>query len=346
MFIVACIFTVILVFLLRPLAFRFDLLDHPGGRRSHRTPAQLTGGLAIFLSLMFVVLIDYPLLPTGLSNFIPAFFSILLIGLIDDCMELRYSLAILLQFIVALFVIFLSHLGVDHIGSLFGLGDIHTSYLKVPFTLISIVGVINAFNMIDGKDGLAGSLALVSLGWFALLGVLVNDYLVVFTSQILIAALIGFLLFNLRTALHSNAQVFLGSAGSMTLGLLMAWLSIKLSGNLTSKVSPITCVWIIGIPLMDMARVMLVRVKKELSPFTADRTHLHHLLDDIGYSSGQVLFIIVSASVLMGGVGVLAWVMHVPDFVMFSFFIFLLAIYVFGLGPRMESALDAIKLQS
>ena len=119
---------------------------------------------------------------------------------------------------------------------------------------------------------------------------------------VLMGIIVGFLFFNMRTPWRSRANIFMGNAGSMSLGLLITWLAVQLSGKIDSEVSPIISVWVIGMPLMDMARVMIKRISEGKSPFVADHSHVHHMLSSVGYSVGQVVFIKSAMSFMVSGV--------------------------------------------
>ncbi|MEK9939924.1 MAG: MraY family glycosyltransferase, partial [Methylotenera sp.] len=222
---------------------------------------------------------------------------------------------------------------VQWLGNLFGFGPIYTSWLAPLFTLICVLGVINAINMVDGMDGLAGALMLVSVGWFIVLCVLSNRPVLLQMLLVLVGIIIGFLVFNMRSPWRRVANIFMGNAGSMSLGLLITWLAVQLSGKINNEVSPIISVWVIGMPLMDMARVMIKRMREGKSPFVGDHSHVHHMLSSVGYSVEQVVLIKSVLSFLIGGIGVLGWYLKLPDWLMFYGFLLVLAAYFYLTGP-------------
>ena len=150
--------------------------------------------------------------------------------------------------------------------------------LAIPFTVFVTVGVINSINMSDGLDGLCGNLTMVSLlglGTAAALWSNSGDFRLI---NMLSAAVAGFLLFNQRTIWRTRALVFLGDAGSMLLGFVLAWFTIEICQAPIAAISPAAALWFVAVPVMDTVGVMLRRLLAGLSPFHADSQHLHHLL--------------------------------------------------------------------
>ena len=195
-----------------------------------------------------------------------------------------------------------------------------------------MLGVINAINMADGVDGLAGFLVLIITGWFAVLTCVSGQLMLYQMLLVLAGVVLGFLVFNMRSPWNKQASIFMGNAGSMSLGLLVTWFAVELSGKFSSPVSPITAVWVIALPLMDMSRVMFGRIRQGKSPFVGDHMHIHHMLSSVGYSVSEVVMIKGFICFTLGGIGVLAWYLAVPDWVMFYAFILLLIVYFYLSG--------------
>ena len=145
---------------------------------------------------------------------------------------------------------------------------------------------------------------------------------------VLAGAVCGFLSFNLRSPWRNRALVFMGDTGGLLLGLFLAWYSIRLAGADASRIRPITSVWILAVPLLDMGAVMFLRMLQKKSPFAADRQHLHYILIDIGFSVGQVVGMMGVASVATSALALLAEAHGVPEYVMFAAFVGLLLGYL------------------
>lgn len=323
----------LLVLLLRPIGERFGLYDIPQGRKHHARPVLVVGGVAMILAFKICLPFIQPN-HYNISYLLLALLFLTVVGLIDDLYRLSSKKLFLAQIIAALIIIYGGDgVVVQWLGNLFGFGPIYTSWLAPLFTLICVLGVINAINMVDGMDGLAGALMLVSVGWFIVLCVLSNRPVLLQMLLVLVGIIIGFLVFNMRSPWRRVANIFMGNAGSMSLGLLITWLAVQLSGKINNEVSPIISVWVIGMPLMDMARVMIKRMREGKSPFVGDHSHVHHMLSSVGYSVEQVVLIKSVLSFLMGGIGVLGWYLKMPDWLMFYGFLVVLAVYFYLTGP-------------
>jgi UDP-GlcNAc:undecaprenyl-phosphate GlcNAc-1-phosphate transferase len=195
-------------------------------------------------------------------------------------------------------------------------------------TVFAVLGVINAMNMIDGADGLASGLALIALLAFA--AILSADAGLGGTLlPALVAAVAGFMVFSLRTPWRKRASVFIGDAGSMLLGFALAWYAVDLA-SVRDAMTPITAVWILAIPLMDTVSLMVRRMLKGVSPFAADREHLHHILQRVGFTHGQTVAILLGISLLLSAIGVAGWRLGVPEYAMFYAFMALFALYLYG----------------
>jgi len=325
-FFLSCSLVVLFILLGMPLARRFGLVDVPNERKQHDLPTPLIGGLAIVLSLL--ICLSVPQLNNTVSHGVLVPMGLmLLLGLIDDYYTLKPRYLLLLQAAIALIMLKLSGVTVTHLGDLLGHGNIHTGSLSTLITIISLVGMINAINMADGLDGLAGGLISLCFAWFALICYFTMQTDLMHIAIAVVGALVGFLIFNMRTPLQARAKIFLGNAGTMSLGLLITWFSITLTQNQIKPISPIIAVWIIGLPLMDMGRVIIFRILSGKSPLIADRSHLHYILINKGLSHGQAVSTKLAISSLFGATALIAWWYCVSDALMFFAFMIILALY-------------------
>ena len=293
------------------------LIDHPGGRRLHVAPVPLVGGLAIAIGLLLAFAWRGTAQPAPLALLVAACI-ILAGGVLDDRIELTARVKLAIQIVAASALVELGGVLLLHVGALFspavqGLGVA----LIAPFTILGIVGVMNAMNMIDGADGLAGGITLGALLWFglaaALAGLPAHASLVALAG----AAVAAYLLFNVWPPLARKYKVFLGDAGSLLIGLLLAWIAIELAMAPFPAVKPVTAVWILAVPICDSVSVMVRRMLKRRSPFRPDREHFHHLLQAAGYSSGQAVALMVAISFALGGLALFAERVGVPEYAMF-----------------------------
>jgi len=321
----------VLVLALISPARHYGLVDHPGGRRQHAAVTPLVGGLAIFLAFLLANGLAGGI-PGGSWSLLAAMAITVAVGVADDMHEIGHRSKFFAQIIAALVVVSGTSIHVLHFGDLLGFGDIELGKWAYLVTALAIIGLMNAINMIDGVDGLAGVVVLLPLLMFAWVAVDSGDARLGVEILILAGAIAGFLVFNLRSPWRSRALVFMGDTGGMLLGLLLAWFSMKLAGSKHSPINPITAVWILAVPLLDMGSVMLLRMSQHKSPFHADRQHMHHVLLDAGYSASQVVAVMAGASLLCGTIGLQAQRAGVPEPLLLFVFLGLWAGYLLALA--------------
>ena len=283
-----------------PLARRLGLVDHPGGRKDHQGSIPVIGGLVIFLALALSYFGFENSMSVQSMTFVACAGLMVLVGQLDDIYDLHWSWRIAAQTLAALAMIFIAGLEADNLQDVFGFAGANVGWLAVPFTVFIVVGVINALNMADGVDGLAGTLSLVSLGLFTCFALYSGDALQAERLLALCAALLGFLLWNHRLPWQPRAKVFLGNGGSMLLGFIIAWTSVRLTQNAAHPVSPVLGPWTLALPLIDCVTLMFRRWRQGKSPFAADRHHMHHMLLDAGLRPTVVVLVLGGASLLLG----------------------------------------------
>lgn len=323
---VAFISSASLVLFLRRVALRVGLVDAPGGRKQHEGKIPLVGGLAMFSGFAFgVLLLAEPL--TSYRSLIAAMALLVIIGTVDDLSGLSPFSKFIWQALAALLMTSWGGVGIVQLGDLLGMGQVQLGSWTIPFTVVCVVGVINAINMSDGLDGLAGGIALIAVGCMAVAAIMAAQ---VTTARVLIVfacAIAAFLVFNLRSPWRRRALVFMGDAGSMMLGFVLTWFAVQLTQGEKPVLSPIIAVWLLGLPLLDMGSVLLRRVVRGRTPFSADREHIHHILLRAGYSIGQTVAILLALAAVLAVAGLSAWALNVPDAVMFYAFLTLFGFY-------------------
>lgn len=280
---VAFALTTVMLWLLQPLAVRLNLLDHPNGdRKDHAHPTPVTGGIAILAGCMTAYFVVQTSTPTLLA-FSAAAVLLVAVGVYDDLRDLRWYWRILSQAAAALLMIHWGGVRVEQIGPALGLGELSLGWLSVPFTVFATIGIINAMNMIDGADGMAGSLGLAALLMLAAAALYAGNALLASRLSVLCGALAAFLAWNVRLPWRPRAKVFLGNAGSALLGLVIAWVSFRLTQNDGHPVNPVLALWLLPIPVMDCLVLIVRRLQEGRSPFSAGRDHIHHLMQDAGF---------------------------------------------------------------
>ena len=331
--------TLLTLILLAKVAPTLGLVDRPGPRKHHNGDVPLVGGIAIFISFILgsliwhnspgesLISIDNHALPT----LITASGILVFVGVLDDRYKLHVSIKILSEIIVALVVIEGLELNLRNLGALSG-GESITlpTYIGYPFTIIAIFGLINAFNMLDGIDGLLPSLVLITL-----LSVhLFTQTRPQLVTLLIAPSLLAFLVSNMSSSVYIP-KTFLGDAGSRLLGFIVACLLISASsgqvGN-SKLLLPVTALYLVALPLYDMTFIVIRRIIKSGSPFEPDRSHIHHLIQNMGFSDKKTLFIIL---VLGSGpplIGLILNAFNVREVFQFTLFLsgFLLYSYITG----------------
>jgi UDP-GlcNAc:undecaprenyl-phosphate GlcNAc-1-phosphate transferase len=306
-----------LISCLHRLAPRFGLMDVPSDRKQHEQTVPVVGGIAIFVAFALSILLGPPF-DGKLVPFFGGMTLLVALGVVDDRRGM-YARTKLLGQIAAVLIMIVPDQAttVAHLGNLLGQGDIALAGAAVPLTVLFMVASINAFNMIDGLDGAAGGIAGVGLLWLAAVAALEKRMELMTLALTLACAICGFLVFNLRHRWRSRAEVFLGDAGSMMIGAVLAFLAVRLSQGPEGNVAaPAAMLWTVALPGIDMASVILRRIVRRKSPFAADRTHLHHVLLDCSFSPRSAAFILIALAFLLGGCGLIGFALAIPDYVM------------------------------
>lgn len=279
--------TTALCLALIPLARKIGLVDIPGGRKVHQEVTPLTGGPA--LAITFVVVL---MLFTTAEPFLQALAMgsalMFLVGLVDDLRRLSALIRFVVQVAACAVMVAWAGIHLEDFGQLFTGHILELGPLAVLITIFAALGVINSFNMIDGMDGLAGSIFLVAIAGMALFAGLAlqqKTFLIMLTC---FAAVLGFVLLNARFPWNDKARVFLGDSGSMLLGFILAWSFIALGSDVNEggarAFMPITAVWLFAVPLLDTSTQIWRRWRAGASALQADQYHLHHAFLRAGFS--------------------------------------------------------------
>ena len=297
-------------------ASKLKLFDQPDNDRKVHTDAKpLVGGLGIVAGVMVTMLLFFPVV-----KYISLMFSILLIlgiGVLDDRYDISFKLRFLAQ--IAATAITMSYFRGMHLnsfGNLFGFGPLETGMLMIPVTIFCVLGVINAMNMIDGLDGLAGTISLIAFSGFAYLAWLNDMPSFTLLGLTFAGALASFLKFN-----WYPSKLFMGDAGSMTLGFVLAFFSIEITQHPNGMVPPVAALLVLAVPVTDTLVVMARRVMRKKSPFEPDKTHMHHMLHKMGFGHDGVTIIMGSLSIFFTALAIISTVLMVPDYIVFGFYL-------------------------
>ena len=310
--------TLLALLVLLPLAPRWRLMDHPGGRKDHLGTTPVVGGISI--ALVFIAALFY-VQPNAWWVAAMSVSTLLILGVIDDIRDLKPSSKLLAQAGVVLLMYYLADMRLTTVGNLVGFGPIGTWFLAPVITVFAVIGVINAINMADGIDGHAGFISLIAFSAYAYVAresALWDQYKLLL---VLVGSVSAFLVLNARAPWLKHAKTFLGDAGSMVLGFIIAWFAVDLTHGTGRTFSPIGALWVVGIPLCDCVSLMIRRRLGGGHIFAADRQHLHHYLLARGLSVAQATMATAAASLVCATIALVGWKMHVSESAMFAGFI-------------------------
>ena len=266
------------------------LFDEPDERKVHKNVIPTLGGLGIFAGFIIATLMGVPSgITSELQYFAAATTVIFFLGIKDDILILSASKKFIGQLIAAGIIIKFGGVQITNMHGFLGVYEIHR-IASIVFTIFTIIVITNSFNLIDGVDGLAGSLGLLTTLIFGSYFFYAGQLTYAVMAFALAGSIIGFLIYN-----FSPAKIFMGDTGSLLIGLINSILVIKfinVAGNTSSNIpleaAPAIGFSILMIPLFDTLRVFGLRILDRRSPFSPDRTHVHHFLLDLGFSHRMI----------------------------------------------------------
>ena len=301
------------------IARRAGLVDHPGGRKQHDGAIPLIGGLVIIPVFFSVGVFSGLMSASEYGALMMGAALLLLTGLYDDRYQINPKLKFAVQIIAAIIIMQFGGARIVTLGDLFGLGEIELYYMEEIFTVFCIVLLVNAVNLMDGLDGLAGGKCAIMFGGLLVACVAAGAWSLVLLLAVLIAAICGFLVYNMRHPWRAKASIFMGDAGALALGLILAWFTIHLAqdGGVSSEaaiIAPISAAWIIGLCVMDAVAQFIRRILNGQHPFYADRGHFHHHIVDAGISPARASMIVFAVTAMFAFIGILPlyWALPLP----------------------------------
>lgn len=270
------------------------LFDAPDARKLHNVPIPSLGGLGIFAGITVSILLSIPFAHAPeLQYFMASALVIFFLGMKDDILVLTPIKKLLGQFIAAFIIMQKGGIKIDSMYGVLGFQQIPEA-MSVTLTLFTIIVIVNSFNLIDGVDGLAATVGIVTTSVFGTYFYNAGELPYALLAFITTGSLLGFLIFN-----HAPARIFMGDTGSLLLGLVNATLVVhfissagKSDAPLFLDASPAIGFAILMVPLFDTMRVFSLRILARRSPFAPDKNHIHHLLLDLGFSHASVTYIL------------------------------------------------------
>lgn len=297
----------------------------------------MIGGLAIYLVLLSAALVSE--VPSTVEWVISSTTIIVIIGALDDVFCLGVRIRLVAQIGAATTLMIGSSIWIKTLGPEFGVVNNTLDYLGPPLTILAIVSLTNAYNLIDGIDGLAAGQVLVSLGTIGTV-LLVTHGAIAQANWFLLFVTTVFSFWLINLSLTPIAKVFLGDAGSLLIGFVLGWTLIFYTQYASTRIHPVIALWCVTVPIYDAVTVIVRRLIHKRSPFSADRNHLHHLLVDAGVHQHMALAIILASSLILNGLGV--WItLKASPIVSLGAYVVCFMIFSYGiLNPTLRRHLE------
>ena len=320
--------TAVIARLLMPWAHRHCLVDRPSGRHDHSAPTPVVGGIAIWLGIAVVGLAGAGSVSMSFLAYLAAGAMLIGVGVLDDRRNLPWRLRLFFQALAAV-ILFLGDTYARSVGNLLELGA-----WALPFSIFATIGVINAVNMIDGSDGLSGTLVGIALAFFVIEAAQAGDPSLAGQLLLMLGCVGGFLLLNLRFRGQRAARIFLGNSGSALLGLTVIWGAFELARIPGLRAAGILAPWVIAIPLIDCVVLLFRRLLAGRSPFEADCNHIHHLLRDAGYAPQRIVALAAVVSISAGSAAKLWLSAGWPELPLVFVFLLFVVVHFLWSGRR------------
>lgn len=300
------------------LSKRKRLFTEVNHRSSHSDPIPALGGVSIFIVLLMSILIILGMGYTPSMGFLLiSVFILFLPGLKDDLIGIRPISKLMAQILAALFIVFISDFQILNLNGFLGIEEVPIS-LMVAFELFFVLFITNAFNLIDGVDGLAATIGLVALSFFAALFFNSSDLPYLLLTTALMGSILSFMYFNLGS---QKKKMFLGDTGSLVIGFILGVFSLKVMADMPQDFDPLKIpinmplfiLILLVIPILDTLRIIFLRISRGQKPWRADRNHMHHVLLDNGMSHlqataflGFLQLFAIGGYLLVNGLGLIA----------------------------------------
>ena len=312
-------------------AQQFRLTDLAGKRASHSGSTPIFGGIAIFSGILFSLLFWAEL--EEIQFLITSFLIVFFVGVIDDLLNLSPFNKLTGQIIAILVVIYLGDLQIDNMHGVLGVKGL-PEWISALFTVFVVIVITNGFNLIDGVDGLAGGVGVISASCFGFIAIMMDQSDMAIIAFSLAGALLAFLRYN-----FNPAKIFMGDTGSLVVGIILSVLAINTIryGLVTEDLrlpnkGPLMAIVFLAIPLFDSLRVFVVRASKRKGPLSPGRDHIHHALLDLGFGHKRTALILyfISALLIFGSYFLLELNVNlsIAILALFSYFLLFIPFYI------------------
>ena len=305
-----------IVKMLLTVAYKNRLFDIPNQRRVHTVPVPRLGGMSFMPTLMIVIAFSLGFIyrtgimktpaPDGiliirLSYMLGSAMLLYVVGLLDDLTDLNYKVKFVVQFLASALLVS-SGIWLNNFYGLFGINDI-PFYIGMPFTIILFILITNAINMIDGIDGLASGVSMITLAVLGAIFIREKRFIYSTVALTLLGAILAFWLFNMFGTPKRKTKLYMGDTGALTIGLVLCFLIVSLCSftginGISTNGKYLTIVFSsLLVPILEVPRLMVTRILTHKNPFEADSNHIHHRLMRCGLSARQTLFLIIGLDV-------------------------------------------------
>lgn len=282
------------------LATRLNLIDKPGERKVHTQAVPRVGGIAVVISFIFAILLLGPSSSPVLKGIATGAIIVAMVGLLDDYSSLNPYVKFFGQIVAGSVALAISGLSISQIDIL-GFFKIDLGWASYPFTLVWIIGITNAVNLMDGLDGLAAGIVSIALFFLGLIGFLQGHLILLFISATLLGSTLGFLKYNAHPA-----SVFMGDVGSYFLGFILSMLTLIGSFKSAAVMALALPITILGLPILDTAWAFSRRILSGKNPFSPDKLHIHHRLMSLGLGHGLTVMFMYGIATFLGMIAVLS----------------------------------------
>ena len=290
--------------MVRKVAVKRNIVDNPNMRKLQKMPVPVMGGVAVFFGLVSGLCAMSLFMDT--SALLPVFVAMsimLCVGVMDDISGLSPRLRFLIEILVVVALIFTTKISLDNLHGLWGFYNL-PGWLSIPLTVFAVVGMINALNLIDGVDGLSSGFCVVASSAFGVLFFVSGNMVLLTLCAITIASLLPFFCHNV---FGKESKMFIGDGGSLMMGLVMSAYVVEIiafRGSYTQSMPAgiglvAFTMAVMSVPVFDTLRVMVMRILRGVSPFNPDKTHLHHLFIDLGFSHIGTTISVLTLNVLV-----------------------------------------------
>lgn len=289
------------------IAFDKNIVDNPDARKLQRVPVPVLGGVAVVFGILVALSVSQLFVDcSSLFTIVLAMVIMLFVGTMDDILDIPSTTRFLLEILVALMIIYTCDYSLDNLHGLWGVHEL-SPWVSLPLTVVTVVGIINAINLIDGVDGYSSGYCMMACSIFGVFFYIVGDMPMTLLAVACVAALIPFFLHNV---FGHTSKMFIGDGGTLLMGCVMSVFVLNILKTSTACVEysdwgmglvPLSLA-VLCIPVFDTVRVMVMRILRGTSPFHADKTHLHHLFIEMGFShiGTTISILFLNLSVIFG----------------------------------------------